>query len=163
LRRILLISGIVVGAFALIAAGLTVYAFFSLSSLVARNQNRILARVSDELGRPVQVGKIQAQMGWGVSVEVSGLTIADDPAFSAKPFLAAGDVSIEVAGHNTYLTPGKHVLTSNHSVSSYEQINPLECIGHRDLRMNDLEGGLRQFSSEFSLISALNLLKTRLT
>ena len=35
-------------------------------------------------------------MGWGVSVEVSGLTIADDPAFSTKPFLAANDVSVDV-------------------------------------------------------------------
>jgi uncharacterized protein involved in outer membrane biogenesis len=95
-RRILLTSGIVAGAVVLIAAGLTAYAFFNLSSIVAGNQKRILARVSDALGRQVEIGKIQAQMGWGVSVEVSGLTIADDPAFSAKPFLAANDVSIDV-------------------------------------------------------------------
>lgn len=80
----------------LIAAALTAYAFFNLSSIVAHNENRILARVSDALGRRVEVGKIQAQMGWGVSVEVSGLTIADDPAFSAKPFLVANDVSVDV-------------------------------------------------------------------
>jgi AsmA-like C-terminal region/AsmA family len=95
-RRIVLISGIVVGAVVLIAVALTAYAFFNLSSIVAHNEKRIVARVSDELGRPVQVGKIQAQMGWGVSVEVSGLAIADDPAFSAKPFLAANDVSVDV-------------------------------------------------------------------
>lgn len=35
-------------------------------------------------------------MRWGVSVEVSELTIADDSTFSAKPFLAVADVSIEV-------------------------------------------------------------------
>ncbi len=80
----------------LIAAGLTAYAYFNLSSIVAHNEKRMLARVSDALGRQVQVGKIQAQMGWGVSVEVSGLTIADDPAFSTKPFVAANDVSIDV-------------------------------------------------------------------
>ncbi len=96
MRRILLISGIVVGAVVLIAAALTAYAFFNLSSIVARNEKRILARVSDELGRRVEVGKIQAEMGWGVSVEVSGLKIADDPTFSAEPFLAANEVSIEV-------------------------------------------------------------------
>ena len=96
MRRILLISGIVVGAVVLIAAGLTAYAYFNLSSIVAHNEKRMLARVSDALGRQVQVGKIQAQMGWGVSVEVSGLTIADDPAFSTKPFVAANDVSIDV-------------------------------------------------------------------
>jgi uncharacterized protein involved in outer membrane biogenesis len=95
-RRIVLISGVVFGAVVLIAVALTAYAFFNLSSIVAHNEKRILARVSDELGRPVQVGKIQAQMGWGVSVEVTGLAIADDPAFSAKPFLAANDVSVDV-------------------------------------------------------------------
>ena len=96
MRRTLLISGIAVGAAVLIAGALTAYAFFNLSSIVARNQQRILAHVSDALGRQVQVGKMQAQIGWGVSVDVSGLTIADDPAFSAKPFLAANEVSIDV-------------------------------------------------------------------
>jgi len=95
-RRILLISGIAVGAVVLIAAALTAYAFFNLSSIVARNQKRILARVSHELGRQVQVGTIQAQMGWGVSVDIAGLKIADDSAFSEKPFLVANDVSVHV-------------------------------------------------------------------
>ena len=31
-----------------------------------------------------------------MSVEVNGLTIADDPAFSSKPFLAASDVKVDV-------------------------------------------------------------------
>jgi hypothetical protein len=95
-RRILLISGAVVGAVVLVAAGLTTYAFFNLSSIVAHNEKRLVARVSDALGRRVEVGKIQAQMGWGVSVEIAGLKIADDSAFSEKPFLAANDVSVDV-------------------------------------------------------------------
>ena len=80
----------------LIAGGLAAYAYFNLSSIVARNEKRIVARVSDALGRRVEFGKIQTQVGWGVSVDVSGLTIADDPAFSTKPFLAASDVSVDV-------------------------------------------------------------------
>ncbi len=85
-----------VGVVVLIAAALSAYALFNLSSIVASNENRILARVSDGLGRRVEVGKLKAQMGWGVSVEVSGLTIADDPTFSTKPFLAANNVSVDV-------------------------------------------------------------------
>lgn len=92
----MIISSIAVGAVVLIAVGLTVYAYFNLSSIVADNQGRILSHLSDALGRPVEVGKIQAQMGWGVSVEISGLTIADDPAFSSKPFLAASEVSADI-------------------------------------------------------------------
>src|SRR5260370_27644733 len=80
----------------LIAAALIAYAFFNLSSIVASNQKRILTRVSNELGRRVEVGQIKAQMGLRVSIEVSGLKIADDPAFSEKPFLATGHVSVEV-------------------------------------------------------------------
>jgi hypothetical protein len=95
-RKTVLISSIVVGAVVLIAAGLAAYAYFNLSSLIARSQGRIVERVSRALGRQVSVGKIQAQVGWGVSVDVDGLTIADDPAFSSKPFLAAGDVKVRV-------------------------------------------------------------------
>jgi hypothetical protein len=95
-RRTLLIVGIVVGVVVLVAAGLTAYAYFNLSSIIAHNEKRILARVSDALGRRVEVGKIQAQMGWGVSVDIAGLKIADDSAFSKKPFLAANDVSVDV-------------------------------------------------------------------
>jgi len=95
-RKVVLIAGVTIGVVVLIAAALIAYAYFNLSSIVARNETRILARVSDEFGRRVEVGKIQAQAGWGVSVEVSGLTIADDPAFSAKPFLAASEVSVDV-------------------------------------------------------------------
>ncbi len=96
MRRTLLISGIAIGAIVSIAGALTAYAYFNLSSIVAANENRIVARMSNALGRRVGVGKIQAQIGWGVSVEVSGLTISDDPAFSTKPFLAANDVSVDV-------------------------------------------------------------------
>src|SRR5258708_30604036 len=87
---------VAVGTIFLIAAALVAYAFFNLSSIVSKNQKRILASVSNELGRRVEVGQIRAQMGLGVSIEVSGLKIADDPAFSEQPFLAAGDVSVEV-------------------------------------------------------------------
>ena len=96
MRRTLLISGIAVGAIVVVAAAVVVYAFFNLSSIVTSNQKRILARVSDGLGRRVEVAQIQAHMGLGVSVEVSGLKIADDPEFSVKPFVAANDVSVEV-------------------------------------------------------------------
>lgn len=96
MRRPLLISAVAVGTIFLIAAALGAYAFFNLSSIVASNQKRILARVSDALGRRVEVGRIKAQMRLGVSIEVSGLKIADDPAFSKEPFLAANDVSVEV-------------------------------------------------------------------
>jgi uncharacterized protein involved in outer membrane biogenesis len=96
LRRLVIISGGAVGVAILVAVALLVYAYFRLSAIVAANQDRILARVSDALGRSVQVGKIEAQLGWGVSIEVDDLTIADDPTFSPQPFIAAHEAAMEV-------------------------------------------------------------------
>jgi hypothetical protein len=96
LRRVLLISGPAVGLAVLIAVALTAYAYVNLGSIISANRDRIVARLSGELGRKVDVGQINAQMGWGVSIEVSDLKVADDPAFSKKPFLEAHEVSMDV-------------------------------------------------------------------
>lgn len=95
--RPLIIFGIAVGAGILVFAALIGYAFINLNSIVISNQRQILARVSGALGRTVQVERIQAHAGWGVSIEVIGLKVADDPAFSQLPFLAASEVSVELA------------------------------------------------------------------
>ena len=96
MRRILVWSGIALGVVVAIAGILVTYAFFNLSSIVSSNQHRILNRVSAALGRAIAVQKIQARAGWGVYAELTGLTIADDPAFSKKPFIAANEVSAEL-------------------------------------------------------------------
>ncbi|HWN57771.1 MAG TPA: AsmA family protein, partial [Methylomirabilota bacterium] len=116
MRRPLLISAVAVGTIFLIAAALVAYAFFNLNSIVSKNQKRILARVSDALGRRVDVGQIKARMGFGVSIEVSGLKIADDAAFSEQPFLSANEVSVEVE-----FVP---LLYGDAKVTRLELINP---------------------------------------
>src|SRR5260370_16017563 len=58
LRRTLLISAVAVGAMLVIAAALVAYAFFNLSSILASNQKRILARLSNALRRPVEGGHL---------------------------------------------------------------------------------------------------------
>lgn len=70
----------------------------------------------------------------------------------------ANDVAVTVAGRTSYLLPGKHMTITHKGISSFEHVNQLQCIAHRNLRMNDLNGGMRQFSSEFSLVSAFKLL-----
>ncbi len=96
MRRTLLIIVVAAGVVILIGAVLVGYAFVNLSSLVERNQNRILARASEALGRQVEVARIQARAGWGVSIQLTGLKIADDPAFSQVPFLEAHEASVNV-------------------------------------------------------------------
>ncbi|HYL59247.1 MAG TPA: DUF748 domain-containing protein, partial [Candidatus Acidoferrales bacterium] len=96
MRKALLIAGVVAGALIAIGVALVVYAYFNLASIIAANEARIIARVSDALGRRVEAGKVQAQMGLGVSAVVADLKIADDPTFSKKPFLTANTVSVEL-------------------------------------------------------------------
>lgn len=97
MRRALPIAAALFGAAVVIAAGLIGYAFVNLSSIVAARRRLIVARLSDALGRAVDAGQIDAHAGWGVSIEVTGLRIADSPAFGQLPLLAASRVSIRVA------------------------------------------------------------------
>jgi hypothetical protein len=69
------------------------------------------------------------------------------------------DVSITHNDGVTCLGPGRHVLISEGSISSYEEINPLGCIGHRRMESRDLPSGTRQYCSSFSIVSAINGLK----
>lgn len=87
--------GVGLGAI-VIAAAVVAYALFNLSSIVAANRDRILTLTSDALGRPVRVEQMRATISWGVSVEITGLRIADDPSFSQFPFLTANEVSLRV-------------------------------------------------------------------
>ncbi len=96
MRRTILIAGLLCGAIFLIVNALIGYAYFNLATLVERNQKRILARLTDEIGRPIQVDQIQARRGWVVSLTVRGLKIGDDPAFSQLPFVLANQVTVHL-------------------------------------------------------------------
>ena len=85
------------GILAIVAiAAIVAYAFFNLSSIVAANRDRILGHISEALGRPVSVEQMRASIGWGVSIEITQLKVADDPAFSQLPFLTANEVKMRV-------------------------------------------------------------------
>lgn len=92
MRWVLIVCGSVVGLVALILA----YAYFNLNSIVAANRNLILARASDALGRPVEVGKIHAGLSHGVEIDLQNVTVADDQAFSANPFLQVRELHARV-------------------------------------------------------------------
>ncbi|MBF6560029.1 MAG: DUF748 domain-containing protein [Candidatus Binataceae bacterium] len=96
MRRILLVAGGVAGLLVVIAATVVGYAVINLNSIIAANRERILARASDALGRPVAAQAIKASLGWGVAIDLRGVTIADDPAFAPTPFVTAGDVLLKV-------------------------------------------------------------------
>jgi uncharacterized protein involved in outer membrane biogenesis len=129
MRKAIGIAAVVFGALVLIAAALVGYAFVNLSSIVTARRQQILARVSDALGRPVEVAQLRARAGWGVSVEVTGLRIADDPAFAQLPMLIAKRVSVQVA-----LLP---LLRGRVTVSTLDLIKPdIRIVRSADGRLN---------------------------
>lgn len=71
----------------------------------------------------------------------------------------SGDVVVSTANRTVTLAPGHHLTIAGSGVSSFEMINPLECIAHRNLKDTPISSAVTQFSSEFSITSALNGLK----
>lgn len=87
---------IALGGVAGLAAGLFAYAYFNLNSIIAANRSAILARMSEALGRPVEVARIDAGLGWGVEMDLQNIRVADDSAFSSHAFLQVRQIQARV-------------------------------------------------------------------
>ncbi|MGH7781983.1 MAG: AsmA family protein [Candidatus Binataceae bacterium] len=96
MRKPLIIIGSIVGGIVVAVAAILIYAAANLNSIIANNRDRVLARVSERLGRGVHVESIKAELGWGIVADLSGVQIGDDPAFSAKPFVTSSAVYAQV-------------------------------------------------------------------
>ncbi|MGH7863425.1 MAG: AsmA family protein, partial [Candidatus Binataceae bacterium] len=96
MRRYLIVGGAVLGALILIVLALLFYAASNLDSIIARNREYILTQASSALGRQVQVEQIKASVGWGVTMDLVGVKVGDDPRFSQRDFLTADDVYAKV-------------------------------------------------------------------
>ena len=95
MRRLLLIAGAVIGVAILIVAAVVGYAFFNLNSIIAANREGLLDRATAAIGRPLEVGEIKASLGWGVAIDLTGVRLADDAAYSQLPFVQADDVFLQ--------------------------------------------------------------------
>ena len=96
MRKAAMIVGAVVGVLGIVIAAVLVYAARNLNSIIAERQAFILQKVSDSLGRTVEVGSIKASLGWGLVAQVTGLKIQDNPALSDRPFVEASDAYARV-------------------------------------------------------------------
>ncbi|HJU29112.1 MAG TPA: AsmA family protein, partial [Candidatus Binataceae bacterium] len=96
MRKALIIAGAAAGLIILGVIALFIYAAVNLNSIIASNRAYILARASDATGRPVQARDIRASVGWGVRMDITGVEVADNPAFSQLPFLRANNVYVNV-------------------------------------------------------------------
>jgi hypothetical protein len=71
----------------------------------------------------------------------------------------SNDVTVTTGTCMTSLCPGHHLSIASSNVRSFEDANCFESIGHRNVQSNVLSNGVMQFSSEFSVMSALTGLK----
>jgi AsmA protein len=89
MKRLLVISGIVVGVLLLLV--ILVPLFINVDSF----RPDLEKKISAALNRPVQIGKLDASILSG-GATASDISIADDPAFNKGPFLKASSVKIGV-------------------------------------------------------------------
>ncbi len=68
-------------------------------------------------------------------------------------------VVVDTGVHTLALTPGRHALVTNHKVSHFGEINPVESIMHRSVARQDIGNGKRVFTSEFLVPSAVSAIK----
>ena len=92
MRKTILAAGIAVGVLILIVGAVLIYPVVNLNSILAARQKTLLDKISDAVGRPVEIEEIKGSLGWGVSIAVRGVKIADDPAFSQLPFVTVNQV-----------------------------------------------------------------------
>ena len=78
------------------AAGLLICAAHNLNAIIASNHGVLLRYVGRVVGREITVDRIAARVGWGITVELENLKVADDPAFSELPFLLSQGVSCQL-------------------------------------------------------------------
>ena len=96
MRKAVMLVGVVFGFVVLVIAGVLIYAARNLNSIIAERQPYLLQKLSDSLGRKVEVTSIKANLGWGLVAEVTGVKIQDDPALSDRPFVEASDAYAKV-------------------------------------------------------------------
>lgn len=116
--------------------------------------NTVFAPLQDTL-LPSEFGQIEIGSGSVVLVASfpGGMAVydLDDQRGSA--------VRIHAGNRTLVLSPGRQAVVTRKEVRSFDIINPIEEIGYRYMSDFEIGGGLRAFSSEFSVPSAINAVK----
>ncbi|HOD11668.1 MAG TPA: AsmA family protein [Candidatus Omnitrophota bacterium] len=97
MKKILKVVVVILAIVLLLSLAAGVTAFFVLKNFDPNAfKPQIISQAQQALGRQVQVGdmKVKISLSQGLSVNVDGFVIADDPQFSKKPFASLGKVSL---------------------------------------------------------------------
>jgi hypothetical protein len=65
------------------------------------------------------------------------------------------DVTVQVNGNVFSLKAGKHLLITDKLNQTFAQINPVVGIGHRNFMIDNIASGLRVYTSDFSIPTAI--------
>lgn len=70
-----------------------------------------------------------------------------------------GSVVVATGGRDMALSPGRHLVVTHDRAATFADANPIESIMHRSVTSHDLGSGKRVFTSEFSIPSAVQIVK----
>jgi AsmA protein len=85
----------IIGAVVLAMSGVLVLTVLNVNFLVRRNKDYLIGQVEQALGRKITVDKIEVTLT-PVGARLVNFAMADDPAFSAAPFLRAKDLQVDL-------------------------------------------------------------------
>ncbi len=68
-------------------------------------------------------------------------------------------VVVSTGGRELTLSPGRHLVVTHDKASNFADVNPIESIMHRAVKGHELGAGKRAFVSEFSIPSAVNVVR----
>jgi AsmA protein len=85
----------IIGAVVLGLSGVLVLTVLNVNFLVRRNKDYLIGQVEQALGRKITVDKIEVTLT-PVGARLVNFAMADDPAFSAAPFLRAKDLQVDL-------------------------------------------------------------------
>lgn len=69
-----------------------------------------------------------------------------------------GKVALVIGDKTVALSPGRHLHATSHPSKDFAEVNGLDMIGHRRVSTNVITGGVTLHSSEFSTLSAMELI-----
>ncbi len=84
-----------VGVVTVAVAALVAFAMLNLRALIGAHQDELVARVGRLVGRPVAVGSVVPSW-WPLGIRLGNVTVGEDPAFGATPFLVAHGVVLGI-------------------------------------------------------------------
>ena len=92
-RKIIIIAVIL----AVVFGGILTVALLNLESLIESNRELIFAQIEKALGREFTAEGLKVSIFTGGRVQLTNITIADDPQFSKEPFFRADEFQVGVA------------------------------------------------------------------